>query len=155
MIALAAYQPDFPANLGLLVRLAACMGVPLHVIEPCGFPFSLKAVRMKALDYGEMAEIRRHLDWNRFLEARRGQGRLILLTTAAETPLFECRFRPGDCLLLGRESCGVPTEVAARADQALRIPMPGGGRSLNIALAAAMAVSEAWRQLSHSASGTK
>ncbi len=147
MIALAAYQPDFPANLGLLIRLAACMDVPLHVIEPCGFPFSLRAVRMKALDYGDLAEIHRHLDWNRFLEARAGQGRLILLTTGADMPLFDCRFRPGDCLLLGRESCGVPAEVAARADLALRIPMPGGGRSLNIALAAAMAVSEASRQL--------
>lgn len=147
MIALAAYQPDFPANLGLLIRLAACMGVPLHVIEPCGFPFSPKAVRMKALDYGDLAEIHRHLDWERFLAARAGQGRLILLTTGAATPLFDGHFRPGDCLLLGRESCGVPAEVAVQADLALRIPMPGGGRSLNIALAAAMAVSEASRQL--------
>lgn len=147
MIELAAFQPDFPANLGLMIRLAACMGMPLHVIEPCGFPFSLKAVRMKALDYGDKAMIHRHLEWDHFRARRAGKGRLILLTTSGDASLYETVFAPGDCLLVGREKCGVPAEVTAEVDLALRIPMPGGGRSLNVALAAAMAVGEAMRQL--------
>lgn len=140
---LVAFQPDFAANLGAMVRLCACFGVPLDVIEPCGFPFSLRNLRQQALDYGEKAEIVRHADWSSYAPA----GRLILFSTRAAQPLWDFRFRPADSLLVGRESAGVPDHVAGAADASVTIPMPGGGRSLNVAMAAAIALSEALRQL--------
>ncbi|MCY4334263.1 MAG: tRNA (cytidine(34)-2'-O)-methyltransferase [Litoreibacter sp.] len=144
-IQIAAFQPDLAPNLGSLVRLGACFDVPVHVIEPCGFPFSMKLLRTRALDYGEKADVRHHDDWDAFQRTR--TGRLILLTTKAEADLWEFDFEPGDCLLVGQESAGVPEFVAAAADHAIRIDMPGGGRSLNVAIAAAIAVGEATRQL--------
>lgn len=141
---LAAYQPDNPRNLGAMIRLAACFGVPLDVVEPCGFPFSLKALRQSALDYADIAEIRRHDGWAMFRSAL--PGRLVLLTTASAPPLWQASFRPADTLLVGRESAGVPPEVHAAADLRVTVPMPGGGRSLNVAMAAAIALYESARQ---------
>ena len=133
-----AFQPDLAPNLGSLVRLGACFDAPVHVIEPCGFPFSMKLLRTRALDYGEKADVRHHDDWEAFQQAR--AGRLILLTTKAHVDLWDFSFASGDCLLVGQESSGVPDHVASAADHAVRIAMPGGGRSLNVAIAAAIDV---------------
>lgn len=128
-----------------MVRLGVCFNAPVHVIEPCGFPFSMKLLASRALDYGEKADVRHHDDWAAFQAAR--TGRLVLLSTKAQTDLWDFEFKNGDCLLLGQESSGVPAAVAACADHAIRIAMPGDGRSLNVAIAAAIAVAEATRQL--------
>lgn len=143
---LAAYKPDIAPNLGTMIRLCACLGVPIDVIGPCGFPFSVKALRRAAMDYADIAQVTRHDSWARYA-ADRPPGRLVLLTTAGEEPLWDVAFRPTDTLLVGRESAGVPPEVHAAADLRVLIPMPGGGRSLNVAVAAAMALGEAVRQL--------
>ena len=143
---LAAYQPDIPQNLGALMRLSVCFDAPLHVIEPCGFPFSAKAVRKAAMDYAAEAEVIAHASWDRFL-ADRPAGRLVLMTTKGAKPLWDHRFRSDDTILLGRESAGAPDEVHEAAQARLLIPMPGGGRSLNIAMAAGITVAEAHRQL--------
>ncbi len=144
-VQLAAFQPDLAPNLGSLVRLAVCFAAPVHVIEPCGFPFSRKLLRTRGLDYTDKAELHHHDDWDMF-QAKR-TGRLVLLSTKAQTDLWDFRFAPGDCLLVGQESAGVPPYVVEAADAALRIAMPGEGRSLNVAIAAAIAVAEATRQL--------
>lgn len=143
---LAAYQPDIAANLGSMIRLSACFSVPLEVVEPCGFPFSVKALKRAAMDYAEIADIRRHDSWQHFCAETAGR-RLVLLSTRSSVPLWDFQFRPGDTLMVGRESAGVPDEVHAAADAAVRIPMPGGGRSLNVAVAAGIALAEALRQL--------
>jgi tRNA (cytidine/uridine-2'-O-)-methyltransferase len=144
---LALFQPDIPQNLGAAVRLAACLGVPAHVIEPCGFPLSDRAVRRAAMDYAEKAEIVRHASWTRFLESpARAQGRLLLFTTRGAAPFHRFEYRPGDVLLFGRESAGVPPEVHAAADVRLFIPLQPAARSLNVVNAAAMALGEALRQ---------
>lgn len=145
LLQMAAFQPDLAPNLGSLVRLGACFDARVHVIEPCGFPFSLKLLRTRALDYADHAEVHHHDDWDKFQSAR--QGRLILLSTKASTDLWSFAFKPGDCLLVGQESAGVPDYVAEAADARLRIDMPGQGRSLNVAIAAAIALGEAVRQL--------
>lgn len=143
---IAAYQPDIPQNLGALMRLSVCFDTQLHVIEPCGFPFSAKAVRKAAMDYAAEAEVIAHASWDRFL-ADRPAGRLVLMTTKGAKPIWDHGFRPDDIILMGRESAGAPDEVHAAADARLLIPMPGGGRSLNIAMAAGITVAEAARQL--------
>ncbi|MEM9433607.1 MAG: tRNA (cytidine(34)-2'-O)-methyltransferase [Pseudomonadota bacterium] len=143
---IAAYEPDLAPNLGSLVRLGVCFGVPVHVIEPCGFPFSLKLLRSRALDYGEQADIHHHDDWATFQKSE--QRRIVLLSTKATIPLWDFSFAPGDCLLVGRESAGVPDHVHEACDARVKIPMPGSGRSLNVAIAAAIALGEAVRQLS-------
>lgn len=144
---LALFQPDIPQNLGAALRLGACLGVPVDVIEPCGFPLSDRAARRAALDYAQMAEIARHASWSRFLEApERRQGRLLLFTTQGAAPFHGFRYQPGDVLLFGRESAGVPPEVHAAADARLFIPLVAGARSLNVINAAAMALGEALRQ---------
>ncbi len=145
MIALAAYQPDMAPNLGAMIRISACFGVPLDIIEPCGFPLSAKALRRAAMDYAARASIARHDSWESFLQARDGR-RLVLLTTGATQAHWDFRYAPGDIVMTGRESAGVPPEVAARADARVRIPMPGGGRSLNVAVAAGIVLAEALRQ---------
>jgi len=142
---IAAYEPDLAPNLGSLIRLGVCFGCPVHVIEPCGFPFSLNLVKTRALDYADQAEILHHDDWDAFSAAQR--GRRVLLTTKGAVPHWDFQFQQGDCLLLGRESAGVPDEVHAQAEARVAIPMPGGGRSLNVAIAAGIALSEALRQL--------
>ncbi|WP_230374099.1 tRNA (cytidine(34)-2'-O)-methyltransferase [Pontivivens ytuae] len=142
---LASFQPDMAANLGALVRISACFGVPLDVIEPCGFPLSAKALRRAAMDYGQRAEVVRHDDWQQF--AASCTGRLVLLTTKGAEPLERAAFRPGDILMTGRESAGVPEEVHAAADLRVAIPMAEGARSLNVAVSAGIALFEARRQL--------
>jgi tRNA (cytidine/uridine-2'-O-)-methyltransferase len=144
---LALFQPDIPQNLGAAVRLAACLGVPLDVIEPCGFPFSDRAVRRVAMDYAKTAEVMRHASWARFLEApERTRGRLLLFTTRGAEPFHRFAYRQGDVLLFGRESAGATVEVHEAADARLFIPLAPGARSLNVINAAAMALGEALRQ---------
>ena len=142
---LALFEPDIPQNLGAFIRLAACLGVPLDVIEPCGFPVDDKRIRRAAMDYYDLATIVRHASWAAF---RRDQapGRLVLLTTKGAVPFPAVTFKAGDILLLGRESAGVPAEIHDAADVRLRIPLQPGARSLNVALAAAMVLSEGLRQ---------
>jgi tRNA (cytidine/uridine-2'-O-)-methyltransferase len=144
---LALYQPDIPQNTGTLIRLGACMGVPVEIIEPCGFPFSIKALRRAGMDYLERAELRHHMDWAAFQhDPARDEGRLVLLTTKGNAPYADFAFQPGDTLLVGRESAGVPENVHAAAQARVVIPMAGGVRSLNVAVAAAMVLGEALRQ---------
>jgi tRNA (cytidine/uridine-2'-O-)-methyltransferase len=144
---LALFQPDIPQNLGSALLLGACLGVPVDIIEPCGFPLSDRAARRAAMDYAEMAEIVRHPSWSRFLEAaERRNGRLLLFTTRGAEPFHKFHYQPGDVLLFGRESAGAPPEVHAAADARLFIPLVAGARSLNIVNAAAMALGEALRQ---------
>jgi tRNA (cytidine/uridine-2'-O-)-methyltransferase len=142
---LALYEPDIPQNLGAFIRLAACLGTPLDIIEPCGFPVDDKRIRRAAMDYYDLAQLRRHASWTAFRRDRPA-GRLVLLTTAGAVALPQATFRPDDTLLLGRESAGVPAEVHDAADLRVRVPLQAGARSLNVALAAAMVLSEALRQ---------
>ncbi len=144
---LALYQPDIPPNVGAMLRLGACLGIAVDIIEPCGFPLGHRDLKRAAMDYAERAESRRHRSWQAFLDQRRGSGaRLVLLTTHATRAYAEFAFRPDDCLLVGRESAGVPNEVRAAADARVRVPMAPGTRSLNVAIAAAMVLGEALRQ---------
>jgi tRNA (cytidine/uridine-2'-O-)-methyltransferase len=142
---LALFEPDIPQNLGAFIRLAACLGVPLDVIEPCGFPVDDKRIRRAAMDYYDLAAIHRHASWNAFLRDRK-PGRLVLLTTTGATRFPDASFHTDDTLLLGRESAGVPAEVHAAADVRLRIPLQKSLRSLNVATAAAMVLGEGLRQ---------
>ena len=146
---LALFQPDIPQNLGAFIRLAAGLGVPLDIIEPCGFPVDDKRIRRAAMDYYDLATIVRHASWTRFRQAQleaRPAGRLVLLSTAGTAIFPDVAFQAGDILLLGRESAGVPAEVHEAADLGVRIPLRPGARSLNVALAAAMVLSEGLRQ---------
>ena len=129
-----------------MIRLCACFGAPLDVIEPCGFALSDKALRRAAMDYAADAEMTRYTSWDAFHQTPR-HGRLVLLTTKGQSDLWDFEFKPGDTLMVGRETAGVPDDVAAAADARLRIAMPGGGRSLNVTMAAAIGLAEAHRQL--------
>lgn len=142
---LALYQPDIPQNLGAFIRLAAGLAVALDIIEPCGFPVDDKRIRRAALDYYDLARTTRHASWQAFLRDR-AAGRLVLLTTAGDATFPDVAFQPGDILLMGRESAGVPQDVHSATDLRLRIPLQPGARSLNVALAAAMVLSEGLRQ---------
>jgi len=145
---LALYQPDIPQNTGAILRLAACFGLAVDVIEPCGFALDDRRLRRAGMDYLEQVELQRHRSWDAYQSARAGNaGRLILLTTKGAMPHIDCRFEAADSLLLGRESAGVPDEVHAAADLRIRIPMRAGLRSLNVAMAAAIVTGEAMRQL--------
>ena len=142
---LALYQPDQAGNVGTILRLAACFGVPVDIIEPCGFPFSDRGLRRAGMDYAALAEVKRHPDWTAFEACV--EGRLILFTTAPDAlRLPEARFDPTDTLLFGSESRGAPAEVHARADMRVRIPQVEGTRSLNLAVAGGIGVAEALRQ---------
>jgi len=145
---LALFQPDIPQNLGAAVRLAACLGVPLDVIEPCGFPISDRAIRRAALDYAPIAEVKRHASWANFrTEFAPKDQRLVLFTTKGADPFQNFEFLPTDILLFGRESAGVPPEVHEAADARLTVPMAPGARSLNVVTTAAIALGEALRQI--------
>ena len=147
MVALALYQPDIPQNAGTIMRLCACLGVEVHVIEPAGFDLSDRTLRRAGMDYLEHVRLMRHLSWQDFEEWRRQQGRrLVLLTTAATRPYADFAYADADILLLGRESAGVPEAVHEAADAQLVIPIAAGLRSLNVATAAAMVLGEALRQ---------
>ncbi|MCB1386246.1 MAG: tRNA (cytidine(34)-2'-O)-methyltransferase [Nitratireductor sp.] len=150
--ALALYQPDIAGNTGTLIRLSACLASELHIIDPAGFRHDDTALRRAGMDYADLASITRHADFAAFEAWRAGAGqtgagrRLVLLTTRVETAYTDFAFRPGDLLLLGRESAGVPDTVHAACDAAVTIPMAPGARSLNQAVSAAMVLGEALRQ---------
>ncbi len=144
-LSIALFQPDIPQNTGAIMRLSACFGLDLHIIEPCGFLLDDRRIRKAGLDYTEGLDYRRHASWTAFLEAN--VGRLVLATTKASQPLGQARFLPGDVILMGRESAGVPDAVVEAADLRIRIPMRAGQRSLNVAMSAGILAAEALRQL--------
>lgn len=144
--ALALYQPDIPQNAGALLRLAACLGFDLDVIEPCGFLWDDKRMRRAGMDYVGQARVTLHPSWPVFRQAIAGR-RLVLLTTKGDARLDRFAFGPGDVIMVGRESAGVPDDVAAAADVRLVVPMRPGLRSLNVALTATLAMGQALAQL--------
>jgi tRNA (cytidine/uridine-2'-O-)-methyltransferase len=145
---IALYEPDIPQNTGTILRLAACLGVEVHIVEPAGFAVSDRAFRRAGLDYLDQVELHRHVNWTSFETWLRERGlRLILFTTGATLSYLDHAYHPDDVLMFGRESAGAPKAVHAAADARLVIPMQPGLRSLNVALAAAMAVGEALRQV--------
>ncbi len=147
-IRIALYQPDIAGNTGTILRMAACLGLAVDIIEPAGFDISDRNLRRAGMDYLEMAALTRHVDFATFEDWRRNEARrLLLFSTKAALPYTAFSFADGDILLFGRESAGVPDHVRDRADARLLIPMKGGGRSLNVALSAAMAAGEAIRQI--------
>ena len=144
---LALFEPDIPQNTGAILRLAACLEIEAHLIEPAGFPTSDRAFRRAGMDYLDHVNLTRHASWNDFNAWRRGVGaRLLLFTTRAERSYLDHYYGPDDILLFGRESAGVPPHVHAAADVRLKIPIKEALRSLNVAVACAMAVGEALRQ---------
>ncbi|QXX75589.1 tRNA (cytidine(34)-2'-O)-methyltransferase [Methylovirgula sp. HY1] len=147
-LTLALYQPDIPQNCGTLLRLCACLGLDAGIIEPAGFPVSDRAFRRAGMDYLDHVAIARHLNFEAFETWRAtAERRLVLLSTKANIPYWDFAFAPGDVLLVGRESAGVPEAVHARADARVIIPLQPAMRSLNVAVAAAMVVGEALRQI--------
>ena len=142
---LALYQPDIPANTGAMLRLGACLGVGVDIIEPCGFVWDDKRVRRVAMDYIDHVDVQRHRNWASFMETLPPR-RLVLLTTSGAMPYLDFAFQPDDILLMGRESAGVPENVHATASARVIVPMRAGVRSLNVAMAAAIVLGEALRQ---------
>ena len=146
MIDCALFEPDIPQNAGTILRLGACFGVPIHIIHPSGFALSDRNLRRAGMDYLDRANLREHADWAGFVAWRQDAGRrLVALSTRGTARLHDFAFAPDDVLLFGRESAGLPDPVLAAADAVLRIPIRPGNRSLNVAAAAAIAVSEALR----------
>jgi tRNA (cytidine/uridine-2'-O-)-methyltransferase len=144
---IALYEPDIPQNAGTILRLAACLGLEAHIIEPAGFPVSDRAFRRAGMDYLDQVLIVRHGSWDAFeIWRSKAHSRLVLLTTRGGVSYLDHTFQAGDILLLGRESAGVPEKVHEAADARLVIPMQPGLRSLNVAVACAMVVGEALRQ---------
>jgi tRNA (cytidine/uridine-2'-O-)-methyltransferase len=143
---LALFQPDIPQNTGALLRLAACFGVPVDVIEPCGFLLDDRRLKRALLDYAAGLVLCRHVSWEAFLARRDAGSRLILMTTSGEIPLYRFVFERDDTILLGRESAGVPAEVHHAATARIAIPLRRGARSLNVTLAGAIALAEGLRQ---------
>lgn len=142
---LALYQPDQAGNVGTILRMSACLGVPVDIIEPCGFPWADRALKRAGMDYAEVASVTRHEDFDQFIA--RLPGRLVLLTTSGSQRLDDAQFQMRDTLLLGSESAGVPGEVHERAVLRIRIPQAADTRSLNIAVAGGIALAEALRQV--------
>ena len=143
---IALFQPDIPPNTGTILRLCACLDVTAHIIEPAGFAVSDRAFRRAGMDYLDDVRLMRHNSWSKFEEWRRAEGFRLLFTTRGATSYLDFRYGASDILLFGRESAGVPDMVAAAAEARLKIPIKPGLRSLNVAIAAAMAVGEALRQ---------
>ena len=144
---IALYQPDIAQNLGAAMRLSACFGVSLEIIEPCGFPLTSKALRRTAMDYGQPESLIRHKSWDEFTQSESQKGsRLVLLTTKAAKPITDFKFSTDDTLLFGRESAGVPQEVHEAADARIYIPLAGNARSFNLVSSASIALFEALRQ---------
>jgi tRNA (cytidine/uridine-2'-O-)-methyltransferase len=144
---IALFQPDIPQNTGTILRLCACLDVEAHIIEPAGFPVSDRHFRRAGMDYLDQVTIVRHDSWPKFQQWRAADGgRLLLFTTKGQQPYLDHRYAATDILLFGRESAGVPGVVAAAADARLAIPIRSGLRSMNVAMAAAMALGEALRQ---------
>ena len=145
---LALYHPDIPQNLGSMLRLCACLEVTCHIIEPCGFPFDDKRIRRSGMDYINHVQWIRYVSWDEFLSiSQQNAQRLILLTTKATEPYYSVKYARNDILLMGSESAGVPSSVADACHLRITIPMNKAVRSLNVGLAAAIAVAEAKRQL--------
>jgi tRNA (cytidine/uridine-2'-O-)-methyltransferase len=145
---LALYEPDIPQNTGTILRLCACLGIEAHIIEPAGFPTTDRAFRRAGMDYLDAVALMRHRSWQEFANWRTAAGhRLLLFTTAGQRSYLDFRYETDDIMLFGRESAGVPEAVRRAADAALRIPVRPGLRSLNVAVAAAMAAGEALRQV--------
>ncbi len=145
-LSLALYQPDIPQNVGAAIRLCACIGAGLEVIEPCGFPWDERKIEAAALDYRAAAALTRHASWEKFLIAK-GERRIVLMTTKAAWSYTDFVFAPGDILMAGRESAGVPDFVHEAAHGRIMIPMRPGLRSLNVVTASAMILGEALRQV--------
>ncbi len=144
---IALYQPDIPQNTGTLLRLAACMDVTVHLIEPAGFPLSDHALKRAGMDYIERAKLQRHMDWESFREWQLAEKRrLVLMTTKGSRPYTQFAFRKEDIIMMGRESSGVPESVHEIVDARLLIPMKNGMRSLNMAISTGMVLGEALRQ---------
>ncbi|MFD1610985.1 tRNA (cytidine(34)-2'-O)-methyltransferase [Sphingomonas tabacisoli] len=141
---LALFQPDIPGNVGAIMRSCACFGVPLDLIEPMGFPWDDKRVRRAGMDYFDHVAFTRHADWESFRAAQ--SSRLILLTSRGTHDLWDFAFEPGDVLLMGSESAGAPQHVHETAAATVRIPIAPELRSLNVSVAAAVALAEALRQ---------
>lgn len=157
-IEIALFQPDIAGNVGTMQRMAACMATPLHIIAPCGFPLGDRQLRRAAMDYGGQAEVHRHADWAHFLSAVRGgtdgaAQRIIALDNPAEASLYDFTFQPGDMLLAGSETKGLPAHVRSACDAVIAIPMQPGLRSLNVAVASAMVLGEALRQTRYAENG--
>ena len=142
---LALFQPDIPQNTGAIIRLTACFGIPLDIIEPCGFILSDTKLRRSGMDYLNLANIERHISWDAFIKERK-QSRLVLITTRAEDSLKQFAFDDNDTLILGRESSGVPQAVHNAIPEKVRIPMDKKARSLNVSIAAGIILWEALRQ---------
>lgn len=142
---LALFQPAIPQNVGACIRLSACFGVDLHVIEPTGFHFDDRAMKRAALDYGPLSHLTRHADWDTF-QRDRTPGRLVLFTTRGATPLDAFTFQPDDTLLFGSETSGAPDHVHAAADARVVIPIRPDARSLNLSVSAGIALWEGLRQ---------
>lgn len=143
------FEPDIPQNTGTILRMAACFGLPVDIIEPCGFLLTSAALKRAGMDYLGKADYIRHADWRSFVAARdKGTipGRLVLLTTRGADPYCDFDFRADDILMLGSESKGVPDPVHAYVDARVVIPMQPEMRSLNVAMATAMTLGEALRQ---------
>ncbi|OYU92292.1 MAG: tRNA methyltransferase [Bradyrhizobiaceae bacterium PARB1] len=144
---IALYQPDIPQNTGTILRLCACLDVEAHIIEPAGFPISDRHFRRAGMDYLDQVSIVRHISWQHFEEWRREAGyKLALFTTKGAEPYLAHRYADDEILLFGRESAGVPEDVAAAADSRVVIPMRESLRSINLAMTVAMALGEALRQ---------
>ncbi|OLP61418.1 tRNA methyltransferase [Xaviernesmea oryzae] len=145
---IALYQPDIAGNTGTILRLAACLGLSVDIIEPAGFDTSDRNLKRAGLDYIAAATLTRHVTFAHFEDWRRSEGRrLVLASTKAAVPYTRFAFRDGDILLFGRESAGVPEAVHEGADARILIPMQPGQRSLNVAVSAAMIAGEAMRQV--------
>ncbi len=142
---IALFQPDIPQNAGAVFRLGTCLGIPIDIIEPCGFILDDRRLKRVVMDYGTGADIERHASWETWQTARHS-SRILLLTTQGTDHYTDFNFQDSDTLLLGRESAGVPAEVHAAADARLIVPMAQGARSLNVVTAAAMVIGEAIRQ---------
>ncbi len=144
---IALYQPDIAGNVGTILRMAACFGVPCDIIEPCGFAFSDRALKRAGMDYAAQAIIARHADWLAFeAEASANNRRIVLLSSKASVRLTDAVFQPDDIILMGSEGAGAPVFVHERADMRVHIPMQPGFRSLNISVATGIALAEALRQ---------
>lgn len=147
------FQPDIPQNTGAILRLAACFGLGVDIVFPCGFAWDAARLRRAGMDYLDLVRIERHRHWEAYLECRRERGpeagRLIVLSTRAARSYADFAFAPDDNLILGRESAGLPEEIHALADHRLRIPLRPEARSLNQAMAAAIVAAEAQRQMGY------
>ena len=144
------FEPEIAQNMGTIVRLCACFGIPLGVIEPCGFPFSSKALKRAMMDYGELNDVEKYINFQKYFDQKKVQNlesRMILLTTKGDECLWDFKFSVGDHLFFGNEGHGVPNSVAIKSDAKVYIPMQGGGRSLNLSISVGIALGEATRQL--------